>query len=472
MGTVGELKKVVSLVDRTAFDQYVYPSDSNHTYFQPEKKTYYNFTQEIINFALAGNPQWGQRLTFTVPWPWKADFLNWVALRLKPLSWLPLDAAEHMGPNRNDWIPTDPANMWVWANSLGSAAIESAEMEVDGVIIESFTGDWSSVWNRINNTGSDELFSSMGEKPTSPTHLISEDGYLYCYLPFWFSKYKNTAFPLCSCGRPEMVRFHIKLRPFTEVVRRFSSALNCGESPLGDTMVIRDYTFPFKMLRTVENSRTIPGFEVADIVCGLSNIDIELREQYINTPHEILMSPVMEMDFWEPLKYTVGVPSADKINIQLPLTDANGPIKQLIFFIRRKAAIDLYRDYNNYSSTIDEIDPVWNPVKPILERGKLMVGSAVWIDEGELWWRSEFGINLPGGIRSSGNYIYGYNFAENPVEFSPSGSVNASRVDMRLDLTIKQPSDTFNKEWTVHVFMIGTNWIRFQNGIANLVFMD
>lgn len=468
MGSVGEIKKIVSLIDRTAFDEYIYPASTTHTHFQPDDKTYNNFTQEIVNYTISGNPQWGQRLTFNIPWPWKGDFLNWIALRLKPLSWLPLDAAEHLGPNRQDWIPTDPEKMWVWANSLGSAAIELAEMEVDGVVIESFSGDWSSVWNRISGD-SDQLLSIR----KSPSHIISEDGYLYCYLPFWFSKYKNTAFPLCSCGRPDMVKFHIKLRPFSEVVRRLSTALNCDESLLGDTMVIRDYTFPFRAFKTIQNNKTIPGFEIADIICEISNIDGELRDSYIKNPQEILMSPVIEMDFWQPLKYTIGVAADDIINIQLPLTAANGPIKQILFFIRRKAAIDLYREYDNYSATIlEEADTIWNPIKPLLVKGKLMVGTATWVDEDELWWRTEYATTLPGGIRSAGNFIYGYNFADNPLSFEPTGSVNASRVDMRLDLSIKQPSDSHNKEWTVHVFIIGTNWIRFQNGIANLLFMD
>ena len=97
-----------------------------------------------------------------------------------------------------------------------------------------------------------------------------------------------------------------------------------------------------------------------------------------------------------------------------------------------------------------------------------MVGTAVWADEEELWWRSNT-VNLPGGIRGGGNYIYTYNFADTPTEFAPSGSLNTSRVDMRLNLTVKPVDDM---EWTVTVFYIGTNWMRFENGLANVLFMD
>ena len=101
-----------------------------------------------------------------------------------------------------------------------------------------------------------------------------------------------------------------------------------------------------------------------------------------------------------------------------------------------------------------------------------MIGTAVWVDEDELWWRASPDINLPGGVRAYGNYIYGYNFANKPADFSPSGTVNASRVDLRLNLTVNPPDGTENIEWTVTVFIVGYNWMRFENGLANQIFMD
>ena len=478
-GPVGELKKIVSLVDRTDFDEYVYPKDADTTVFRPSNKPYHNFVQEVAVWNFAGGPEWGQRVTFSVPWPWQGDFLNWIALRLKPSSWLSPDAQAHIGPEKADWVPISSNNFWIWANSLGSAAIAKAEMEVDGVIVEQFSGDWINVWNKAAHTASkgapydDAVLGSYAQQ-TYQNFQVSDDGYVYCYLPFWFSQYVNTAFPLVRCSGPDTVKFHITLRPFNEVVRKVSDALSsCDDSPLGKTFQVRDYAFPFNYQRTVVNSTSVPGLEQADIVCGISHIDGELRDAYIKAPHEILMTPVVETDFWEPLKYVVNTPQANTIKVQLPLTQANGPIRQILFFLRRKAAVDLYRDYNNYSATLAaEADPVWNPVKPLLVRAQLQVGTAIWADEEERWWRAAGDILLPGGIRASGNYIYCYNFAEKPVEFGPSGSLNASRVDMRLNLTVSPPGGAQDGEWTVHVFFVGTNWMRFQNGLANQVFMD
>lgn len=472
---------MVSLVDRGAFDEYMYPKDAQKTVFQPATKPYHNFTHEIITLPFSGRPDWGQRITFDLPWPWQGDFLQWVALRLQPLSWMPPEAQQRIGPDVGDWYILEPDTFWIWTQSLGTAAIARAEFEVDGVIVESFSGDWLNVWNKTAHDSSraaafDDSLYNQHSNPGSYLHFTpSDDGYVYCYMPFAFSKYSNTAFPMVSCSGPHTLRIHITLKKLSEVVRyTVAPRPTCDASPIGTMFEIRDYSFPFRKFTTVQNAIASPGFASADIVCGIAHLDDgELRKAYVDAPHELLLEPVVETQFNEPLKYVVNTAAADTIKIALPLTMANGPIKQLIFFVRRKAAIDGYNDWNNYSAVLpNEVDPVWNPVRPMLVHAQLMIGTAVWAEGNEAWWRSQFGLANPGGIRASGNYIYGYNFASRPYEFSPSGSVNASRVDMRLNLTVAPPGGTADGEWTVSVFLVGINWMRFQNGLANMLFMD
>ena len=473
---VGEMKKVVSLVDRTDFDEYVYPKDTVNTEFLPDYKPYHNFTQEATVFPFSGSPNWGQRFSFSMPWPWPADFLNYITLRLKPLSWLAKDMRLHLGKELNDWLVINESALWIWTNSLGIAAIERAEMEVNGVIIEEFSGDWINIWSKCFHDVSsgiaiDEMVGSYS-KLTKQNIFASEDGYIYCPLPFWFSRFKNSAFPLISCAGPNTVRFHITLRPFSSMVRKLEDVLTCGEIPCGQSFSIREFfRESYAIARTLVIDSSIPSFEAADILCGLSHIDGDLRTAYRDQSHEILMYPILETAFSEPLKYVVNTGKDDTIKIGLPII-GNGPIRQMFFFLRRKASIDLFNDYTNYSGVLtNESDPVWNPVKPLLKRAQLIVGTAVWADEDESWWRAN-AVELPGGIRAYGSYIYCYNFASRPESFSPSGSINMSRVDVRLNLTVTPPVSAYNTEWTVSVFLVGTNWMRFQNGLANPVFMD
>jgi len=475
---VGELKKVVTLIDRSDFDEFVYPSNASKTKFRPENQPYHNFTQEVATWTFQGSPNWGQRVTFAVPWPWQGDFLNWIALRLKPLSWMPGDTALRIGPNIQNLVPTDNANFFIWAKSLGTIAIELVEMEVDGVIIESFSGDWINTWNKMNHsvtTGmayDDGVYNSYTH-PGLANILASEDGYIYCYLPFWFAKHVNTAFPLLSARGPDTIRFHITLRPFSQVIRKITAPLTCNQTPLGTTIQLRDYTYPFRKDIDTFIQYAAPGFEVADLVCGISHIDGELRDAYIHTTHELMMEPVVETQFSEPVKYVTNTPYGETIKIQLPITTANGPVRQLIFFLRRNAAIQQFNDWNNYSALLEnEYNPIWNPMRPLLVHAQLMVGTAVWADQPERWWRATGNTALPGGIRGYGNYIYAYNFAENPMKFDPTGTLNPDRVDMKLSLVVAPPGGAADSEWTVTLFVVGTNWIRFENGISNLLFMD
>jgi len=256
---VGELKKIVSLIDRSDFDEYVYPPNSSKTKFRPENEHYHNFTQETATWTFQGSPNWGQRITFAVPWPWQGDFLNWIALRLKPLTWLPGNTADRIGPNIQNLVPLDEADFFVWAQSLGTIAIAKAEMEVDGVIIETFSGDWINTWNKMNHSVTtavaydDGIYNSY-VNPTVNNVLVSEDGYIYCYLPFWFAKHVNTAFPLISCSGPNTVRFHITLRPFSEVIRKIGAPLNCGETPLGKAFRSVIILIPFVSLRQLQST--------------------------------------------------------------------------------------------------------------------------------------------------------------------------------------------------------------------------
>jgi hypothetical protein len=479
---VGKLQKLVDCVDRTAFDEFVYPPDAERTVFQQAFAPYHCTTTEIVEVPLAGDARWGQRVTATLPWPWSGDFLQWAALRLRPLSWLPAEAERRIGPDQGDWVPTDTPNFYIWTDGLGAAAVERAELELHGVVVEEISGDWINVWNKTAHSATsgipydDGLLGIRTAPPTAASRIrVSDDGTVYAPLPFSFARHLNAALPLLSLAGPDTVKIHITLRPLAAVVRKVVAPRACGDdTPVGTSFQIRDYSFPFRKITTITNLAGIPGFSNMDLLCGVAHLETgALRTSYTSAPHELLWRPVTEMTFAEPLKYVVTTPAGGAIQIGLPLTAANGPVAQILFFLRRKDALAKYSDWTNYSATLrEEKDAVWNPERPLLQRAQLLVGTAVWADEDELWWRTACANALPGGIRAAGGYVYGYNFAAAPAEFSPSGSVNASRVDMRLNLTVSPPGGAADGEWSVHVFLLAHNWMRFQNGLANWVFMD
>jgi len=460
---VGTMRKLVSLVDRGAFDDIVFPQEETSTLFQPNFKPYHSFTPGISVWPFRGVAEWGKRMTFEVPWPWEVDMLSWIALRIKPMHWFSSETYRLLYKTQ-DLTFQAPQEEWIWANSLGTCAIQRVEMEVDGVIVEQWSGDWCSVWSRIAN----DMNVAVGwdDSITGPLGGTT-DGYVYCYLPFWFARWINLSYPLLASKGP--LRFHITLRPFQEVVRKRGANKACDETPLGKSFAVQDWRLPFFNTSYVKSDIAVPTMEVAELVCGTTHIDGDIRKTLLSGPHESIMAPVQEIPFSEPLKYVVGIPSGGTIHIGLPIV-TNGPVRQLLWFLRRKD-VALRSDWNNYSAVLEgDADPTWNPVRPLLRRAQLMVGTAVWADEEERWWRAQGSLPLAGGIRAYGNFVYAYNVTETPNQFGPGGSINASRVDIRLNLEVEQPSNA--AEWEVIVFVVGPNWLRFQNGLTAELFQD
>ena len=501
---VGEMKRLVSLVDRGDADAYFFPQDATGTVFQPEFKPYHNFVQETVELPYTGAATWGQRITFTLPFPWLGDCLNWISIRFNPESWLPGDVVQGLQqPVPRKWFYNDVSGAWTWTANLGSVAIQLVEMEVNGIVLESWSGDWINVWQKLyldssrstgwrdsvvgahsttenvirQGTTSEVFIDSQVDRIKTDefdgvsTILPTEDGEVYAWFPFWFARRRNSAFPLASM-QGETVRFHITFRPFSEVIRRVAIPRACNETVLGSTTTFTNNDISIPQQYTAQVGLVQPGFNDAVLLCGFTQLDGALRSAYIHNPHEYLVEQIKQLSFTEPLKYVTSVLDADTITVSLPLEAANGPVREVIWFVRRKAVYQ-YNSWNSYGAYLEhEADATYKPQRSLMTRAVLRVGAVTWVDQDENWWRARTALSHPGGTQAFNSYIYAYNFSNDPAKFSPNGSINASRAEMRLDLTIQQPTGIEDKEWEVQVFIVSHNWLRFENGMAELVFRD
>jgi hypothetical protein len=158
--------------------------------------------------------------------------------------------------------------------------------------------------------------------------------------------------------------------------------------------------------------------------------------------------------------------------VQLPL-EANQPVEEIVWFLRRKAAITVNNDWVNYSAVLEkDYDPVFSPLEPLLIAGRLQGNGMDIVSQDEAWFRSHISRTHKGGKTAYDSFIYGYSFAQKPGEHDPTGSINASRLStLRLTLDVKPPNST-DSEWEVHVFVFAFQWLRFGNGLCNKVFID
>jgi hypothetical protein len=142
-------------------------------------------------------------------------------------------------------------------------------------------------------------------------------------------------------------------------------------------------------------------------------------------------------------------------------------MEEIIWFVRRKGT-HLNNEWANYSSVLDlDYDPIYNPRGPLLKSASLQFNGVEIVAADEQYFRRS--LAKAHKAKSYFSYIYGYSFSKNPGEHQPSGTLNASRLQtVRLNLTTNVVDDT----WEVKVFVIGLQWLRFQNGIANQMFQN
>jgi hypothetical protein len=458
------IKRLVDLVDRDQVDEAFYPYLSTNTLFnRPAPRPYHNMVPEIAEIGYQGNAAWGQRITVALTRKDSGDMLQWLCLRIQPRSWLggDLDAKMRTGL----WSYQNPATAWTWAASLGTAAIQQVDFEIGDSIIESWPGEWMDVWSRTwmdggrSGTWDADIYASSSEDgpPLSYTQP-TEDGYIYCWLPLALLRRTQTAFPLVAMGEQE-VRVHITLRPFNEVVRR-RCVPRCSftDVPLGETIVLMDETGDTAIPWSYTLPDVVPGFEDTTVFVGVAHMEDPLRRLYMRLPMEIMYEPVTCATFLvNPTHIVSSQPTASTATLSFPLREFNGPIREISFFLRRVTAWK-FNDWTTYDSP--------------LVSARLMVGNAVWRDEAEQWWRLDYGLAHRGGVRLYNGYVYGTVFGNaadwTAEDLQPAGTVNASRADLRLDLTLLDSPCP----WQLFVFGVGVNWLRFAKGMAVPLFKD
>jgi hypothetical protein len=466
------IKRLVDLVDRDQVDEVFYPYQSQNTLFNRKApRAYHNMVPEIVEIGYQGNAAWGQRITVTLTRQDSGDMLQWLCLRLAPRSWLggDLDAKMQTGL----WSYQDPDFAWTWAPNLGTAAIQRVEFEIGDAVVETWPGEWMDVWSRTwldggrAGTWDTDIYArgltTLGCEDAPPLSFTqpTEDGYIYCWLPLALLRRPQTAFPLAAMGEQE-VRVHIILRPFNEVVGRVSvNRVSPTEVPLGETIVLLDETGDTAIPWSYTLPDTVPGFEDVTVFVGVSHMEDPLRRLYMRLPMEIMYEPVTWSVF--SVDPTINIKSFQMLQNQgsttlsFSLRELIGPIREISFFLRRVTAWKA-SDWTTYDSP--------------LVSARLMVGNSVWRDEAEQWWRIDYGLAHRGGIRLYNGYVYGTVLGAaadwTAEDLQPAGTVNASRADLRLDLTLENSP----VPWQLYVFGVGVNWLRFARGLAVPLFRE
>jgi hypothetical protein len=480
---------VINAIDRGELDDFFFPADSTTTIFSPDNLQAKSlpFTTTVVEYVHKGAPSYGGSVTFEIgsggAGAGDIDLLLNTYVQVELDHWLPdyIRRDLNAGIISYSTISGEPA--WTYVNSLGTALIESASFQIGELEVERIDGTYAHMWSLYGpdaNTQFGVCTDGLGVKPASalrerrnPFLYPTLNGTIACLLPFSYGRARRSAaFPIAACS--DSARIVVRFRPFHEIVQCVTGPQACvstgpgaGTGPLGKTYVfdnINGSTLTYTTPTQIPQPRRVTLVAYGALTHG------KFRSALLRRPFEKMYREVYSYVFDEPLKYTVNK-VGDQVSVQLPL-ELNNPCEEILWVIRRRAAVDA-GEWTNYSAVpFWSVDPVYNPVGPALVRASVYInGQPIAENEPESYYRRCVSEAHKGGITPYNAYVYGYVFSRRPGERQPVGHVNMSRaVDVKLALTVELPADGLDQEWSVHVYAHCMNWMRFENGIANRLY--
>jgi hypothetical protein len=477
----GSATTLLDLVSRDLQDNTLFPLNASVTRFtRDEGLRTIPMSSVMREHTFRGPASFGNTFTFEIGDTNCGDLISGLFIQLQLSDWYPSYIRRLL--TDKIIIPQDSSQLWTYCNSLGTSIIEEATLEVDDQVLERITGDSihiSSIlfpdlniqvglYDTLGIKTIDQIKSLNGLNP-----FFSEEGWITVPLTFSMLRQpKTSTFPIIAC-RDGTIRIRITLKRFDQIVRiQSGSRASCNDTPLSKAPLFSDSRLTFNKIQPFNTLVDEPNLQNIQLLTQGVFVDGPYREMLLRQPFEKSFREIQQFDFTEPLKYVVNKSGNDLITVQLPL-EANQPVEEIIWFVRRKAAITLNNDWTNYSATLEkDYDPTFAPLEPLLVSAKIQANGIDIISQDEAWFRSHIARAHRGGKSSYDAFVYGYSFARHPGQHDPTGSMNASRLNsLRLTLNVKPPggSDT---EWEVRVFVFAFQWVRFGNGICNKVFID
>ena len=483
----GGATTLLDLVSRDEQDNTFFPTTANVSRFiRDEGLRTVPMSAVYREFTFKGPAEFGQTFIFDLNHTSCGDLIQGLFIQVRLADWLPAFDRERLNSGEYE-VDSVLSDWWTYVNSLGTVLLNEATLEVDDQVLEKITGDACNVVSTLFPDLNTQLGLADVIGRQTIQDLIAMDGSItlptddmWITIPLCFSMLRErltATFPLVSC-REGTIRIRVSLKRFDQIVRSVKGIKGCNETPIDKTYHLFDMRFTNRgPVPIVSKALTnIPEMRDIRLLSHGIFVDGPYREMLLRQPFERPFREIQQFDFNEPLKYVVNKSGNDSITIQLPL-EANQPIEEIVWFLRRKAAINENNDWVNYSATLEkDYDPIFAPPEPLLISAKIQGNGMEIISHDEAWFRSHISRAHKGGKVAYDSFIYGYSFAKSPAEHNPTGSINASRLSsLRLVLDVKPPAvtaETSDTEWEVHVFVFAFQWLRFANGLCNKVFID
>jgi len=301
---------LMQLVAYGAQDVYL-TGNPQITFFKVVYRRHTNFSMEVIEHALNGNPDFGRRASVTITR--NGDLITRMYLRV---------VLDHVTPTLNEGV----TSKFAWVRRVGHALIKSVEIEIGGSRIDKHYGCWLDIWFELaRHAGDGErgYLIMIGDVPalTAYNSLPKQEYILFIPLIFWFNRNSGLALPLIALQYHE-VRLHFEFARAEEVI-------------------IANQDFKNNDMKCV-------AMKEATILVDYIYLDSEERRRFAQVGHEYLI---------EQLQFT-GEESAQTQTNKYKL-DFNHPTKELIWALKNGIyisgkAFPFYTHYDDWSIAFEE----------------------------------------------------------------------------------------------------------------------
>lgn len=258
-----------------------------------------------------------------------------------------------------------PAN-YVYYDSVGTWAIQTAELKIGGQLIESLTGEFIELWNDLyvpyENQPALKLLTGKGDTTTASAART-----YYINLPFYFFGYPELSIPLVSLDRQDL-EVHMTFRTFSNL-----TAISSVTNPTLDATIITEYVY-------------------------LSEPEINW---FRSNKVEQIITQCQYESFNLPANFTSG----------RFILDLNNPIRELFFVIQNVGA----QPYDYSGNGFESLGLLFNGYEALVPT------TTDHIYTGSLEPFKHYP-NFP--TRD----FYMYSFCQKPVSARPSGYINMSRI--------------------------------------------
>lgn len=339
-----------------------------------------------------------------------------------------------------------------WIDNIGCMIIKNASIRIDTSIIENINGEWLYVWNELTSSNK-ESFNNMTGKidalnnPRNPettmrieNNIISDYDYLsgdknipdspsinkrdiIIPLPFWYSKHPSLALPLIKLNNKN-VTLRIEFENIENLYTIYSPIYNMNISPYHYNQIHK-------------NNISINNFIINNNFYAYVEATYILLDNY---ERNLLINSSINEYLIETMVSTTNIINGGTNSIRTIDINTYLQIKEIIWTLKRKDAIDNFNDYFNYSYSI----PINN------EKSILKNASIVW-DKGNVNARVDDKDSIFYNIIQPYQYhscipkqgIYCYTYALYPEKWFPTGSYNSANIKTKLYLNLNEYPDNF-----------------------------